>query len=60
MLKIDLNVDLMKLWHESIERDCVVEIAWFCYDYRVGSSNVYAEKWKFVYCENALRGMGWI
>jgi len=50
----------MELWHESIEHDCVVGIAWFCYDHWVGSSNVYAEKWKSVYCGDALGGSSWI
>jgi len=60
MVRIDVNVDLMKLWHESTKRDGIVGIAWFWYDYRVESSDVHAEKWKFVYYDNALEGSGWI
>jgi len=27
MVRVDLNVDLMKLWHDLTERDCIVGIA---------------------------------
>jgi len=44
MVRIYLNADFMKLWLESIEHDCAVGVAWFCYVYRVGSWDVMLKK----------------